>query len=386
MFGSIFIGLSGMNAYSAGLRQISNNITNINSLGFKSSDLSFVNLFGTGTAIGNGGGQGVTLSAPRLDFAQGELRQTDRALDLAIEGDGFLVLLKDAQTFFARTGSFEVSEDGFIVLAGTDYKLTVLDASGNATPISLDAHRTNAPQATTTIRFADNLSSTAPAPYDLSNITVYDAQGEADTWRVHFERAAGAPAGEWAVSVTNGAGTAIGSGTLRFINGVVDPTTAQLTIQDTAEGRSATLDFGQTSSFSSGAVSTLRVASADGFGAGEIVSSGVNAEGMFEITYSNGQKTTLGAITLASFRNPQFLEQRGGGLFSYSGSLPPEFATSARQDLGRVVSGRLETSNVDLAQEFGDLILVQRGFQASSQVVSVSNDMIQQLFGIRGQG
>jgi len=54
--------------------------------------------------------------------------------------------------------------------------------------------------------------------------------------------------------------------------------------------------------------------------------------------------------------------------------------------MGTIVSKQIEGSNVDLAQEFGELILIQRGFQASSQVVSAANDMIQQLFGIRAQG
>jgi flagellar hook protein FlgE len=384
MFGSIFIGLSGMNAYSAGLKQISNNITNLNSLGYKSSDASFVNLFGTGSSIGNGG-QGVTLTAPRLDFSQGEMRQTDRSLDLAIEGDGFLVLLRDTQTYYARTGSFEVNEDGEIVLAGTDYKLTVMDENGAPTPISLNAHQTNPPQATTTVKLSDNLSSTATS-YDLPNIQVYSAEGSADAWRVHFERST-ATVGEWNVVVTNSAGTQVGTQTLRFISGVIDPATSQLTFQDSAGGRSVTFDFSQgVSSFSSGSVSSLRVVSANGYGAGQLTSSGVNADGDFELTYSNGQKKTLGSVAMALFQNPQFLEQRRNGLFGYDGSLPPELVTSARAEAGKVVSGQLESSNVDLAQEFGNLILVQRGFQASSQVVSVSNDMIQQLFGIRGQG
>jgi flagellar hook protein FlgE len=327
----------------------------------------------------------VTLTSPRLDFSQGEMRQTGRSLDLAIEGDGFLVLLRDAQSYYARTGSFEVNGDGEIVLAGTDYKLTVIGENGTPTPISLNAHQTNPPQATTTVKLSDNLSSTATS-YDLPNVQVYNAEGAADTWRVHFERAT-ATAGEWTVTVTNGAGAELGSQALRFISGVVDPATSQLTFQDTAGGRSVVFDFSQgVNSFSSGSVSSLRVVSKDGYGAGTLTASGINAEGEFELTYSNGQKKVLGSVAMALFQNPQFLEQRGNGLFGYDGSLPPEIVTSARADAGKVVSGQLESSNVDLAQEFGNLILVQRGFQASSQVVSVSNDMIQQLFGIRGQG
>lgn len=377
MLGSIFIGLSGMNAFSNGLRQISNNITNLNSPGFKSADLTFVNLFGT-SAFAQG--QGVALSDARIDFAQGELRQTDRALDLAIDGQGFLVLLKDDNHFFARTGSFEVNADGDIVLAGTDYKLTVLDDSGNPTPLSVAGHRTSLPQATTTIKFAEHLSS-SELSFSIADIKVFDAQGVADTWRVEFERSAASL--PWDVTVHN-ASDGSDPQTLRFIGSVPDPATTLLTF--THGDRTVTLDFSQASSFSSGTLNTLKIADIDGFGGGELVEVRVNEKGEVEIAYSNEQIKTLGPVALAQFTDPQSLSPQTNGLYTYDGATGREFLTSASERVGQVASKRLEASNVDLSGEFGDLILIQRGFQASSQVVSVSNDMIQQLFGIRGQG
>lgn len=378
MLGSIFIGLSGMNAFSNALRQVSNNITNLNSPGFKAADLTFVNLFGT-SAFAQG--QGVALSDARIDFSQGELRQTDRALDLAIDGQGFLVLLKDENHFFARTGSFEVNADGDIVLAGTDYKLTVLDDSGNPTPLSVAGHRTSLPQATTTIKFAEHLSS-SELSFSIADIKVFDAQGVADTWRVQFTRAAATE--PWNVTV-HGASGATDAQTLRFMtNGAPDPATTQLTF--TQGGRTVTLDFSQASTFSSGTLNTLKVASVDGFGGGELVEVRVNEKGEVEIVYSNEQTNVLGAVALAQFTDPQSLSPISNGLYTYDGATGREFLTSESERVGLVASKRIEASNVDLSGEFGELILIQRGFQASSQVVSVSNDMIQQLFGIRGQG
>jgi flagellar hook protein FlgE len=112
----------------------------------------------------------------------------------------------------------------------------------------------------------------------------------------------------------------------------------------------------------------------------------VNDLGKLEIGYSNAQKKELGAVAIADFRDPQALQQKSGGLFTDPGSAQRELLTSQDDRVGQVLSRRLEASNVDLAKQFGDLILIQRGFQASSQIISVSNDMIQQLFGIRGQG
>lgn len=382
MFGAMFVGLSGMNTYSKGLRQISNNITNLNSQGFKATKLLFSDVFSAGSG-GAGRGQGVALAEGRLDFAQGELRQSDQDLDLAIEGDGFLVLLKDGDQYFTRTGSFEINEDGDLVLAGTNYRLTVLDSNGAASPISISAYRTNPAQATTRVQFADNLSSSA-TEFSLSNIRVFDAQGASDAWSVRFERTDTSPPGEWTVIVRNSGGTEIGRETLRFTGSIVDPTTASLVFTDA--GRSATFDFSQqVSSFSSGQISTLRVAETDGRAAGEIRTVRVNDNGVLEVSYTNEQTAEIGAVALARFQNPQNLEQRSGGLFISEGARP-ELLTSASEAVGRVIGRRLEAGNVDLAKEFGELILVQRGFQASSQVVSVSNDMIQQLFGIRGQG
>lgn len=383
MFGAMFVGLSGMNAFSKGLRQISNNITNLNSAGFKSTKLLFSDMFSSG-AVGAGQGQGVELARGRLDFAQGELRQSDRDLDLAIEGDGLLVLLRDGEQFFTRTGSFEINEAGDLVLVGTDYRLTVLDSSGQASPISINAYRTNRPQATSRITFADNLSSSA-TEFSLSNIKVFNALGELDQWQVRFERTEASPPGEWTAIVKNGQGAEVGRQTLRFVGSIADPTTSTLTF---AEGdRSVVLDFSQqVSSFSSGSVSTLRVAQVDGHGAGEIQAVRVNEDGVLEVAYTNEQITTIGPLALALFRDLGTLDQRGAGIFAVTGNARAELLTSAHAAVGRVIGKRSEASNVDLSKEFGDLILVQRGFQASSQVVSVSNDMIQQLFGIRGQG
>ena len=386
MFGSIFIGLSGMNAFSTGLRQISNNITNINTTGFKSSGLGFADLFGRTNGQDPGEGHGVALNDPRLNLAQGELRQSSRDLDLAIDGSGFLVLLKDGNKFFSRTGSFEVGSKGFVVLAGTEYQLSVIDASGNPSHISIDAYRTNPPAKTTKVTFANNLSSTA-TNFNLPAIAVFDSSGKTDNWQVKFERGTGSPAGEWTVIVTNGTGTELGRKTLKFNNGIIDHSTAKLAFEDTTQDRSVELDFStNVTSFSSGEISTLAAADVDGYATGEITAIRVNDKGILEVAYSNEQNKALGAVTIADLRDPQALTQLGSGLFIHKDASAVDFVTSEHSSVGQVLSRRLEASNVDLSREFGDLILVQRGFQASSQVISISNDMIQQLFGIRGQG
>lgn len=392
MFGSIYVGLSGLNAYSRGLQQISNNVTNLNASGFKGSTVAFTDLVGIAgngglsyAGGGGGGGNGVEIGDTRIDFKQGELRQTDRDLDLAIDGSGFLVLMRGEEVLYTRTGSFEVDKDGYIVLAGTDYRLATLDGSGRPVSLSIDASRTSAPTKTTTIKFADNLSSTATT-YGISDVKVYDASGGEHIWQIKFDKAQ-ASSNEWTITVTDDKAKTVGTKTLKFIQGQVDPATNKLVFEDSDASLSVTLDFSQNvTSFSAGTVSTLRSASVDGYKVGAITSIRVNDKGKLEIGYSNDQKKELGSIAIADFRDPQALDQRSGGLFHDTGLAQRELMTTEDKRVGKVLSRRLEASNVDLAKAFGELILIQRGFQASSQIISVSNDMIQQLFGIRGQG
>lgn len=391
MFDSIYIGLSGLKAYSDGLKTVSNNVSNLNTTGFKTSDVTFSDVFGSGsvggldyTADNSQGGFGVSLDKSTVNFQQGELRQTDRDLDLAIDGNGFFVLQDGDQTAYVRTGSFDVDNDGYVVLSGTNYRLAVLDSAGRPQSVNIDQSRTSAPQGTTKVALADNLSSTATS-YTLPDVTVYDSRGQAHLWTLDFSREE-TVFDQWTVKVTDGDGNEIGTQTLKFAGGAVDPTTQTLTFDDAANGLSVDFDFSKVSSFSFGTASSLRAADVDGHGTGSISTLAVNDKGELEITYSNEQKTQLGAIALADFRDPQSLQQRSGGLFVNNGFGQVQYLGAEDSRVGTILGQRLEASNVDLGAQFGDLILIQRGFQASSQVISVTNDMIQQLFGIRGQG
>lgn len=391
MFGSIYIGLSGLNAYSRGLQQVSNNVTNLNSQGFKASTVSFSDLFGT---QGNGGlsysagegqpGHGIRNGATQIDLKQGELRQTERDLDLAVDGSGFMMLMRGDEIAYTRTGSFAVDKDGFIVLSGTEYRLATLDGTGHPVSLSIDNARSSPPLATTKVTFANNLSSSATT-FSVSDVKVIDANGGEHVWQVKFTKDTTAT-GQWTVTVTDDKAATIGTQTLKFARGKFDPATTALSFTDTASDLTVNFDMTAVTSFSAGDISTLQAAQVDGYKLGTITSVTIDDDGELEIGYSNAQKNKIGAVAIADFRDPQALKQRSGGLFTDEGAAGRSLLTSADPRVGKVLSRRLEASNVDLSREFGDLILIQRGFQASSQIISVTNDMIQQLFGIRGQG
>lgn len=395
MLGSIYIGMSGMNAYSKGLQTISNNVANLNTPGFKANSVSFADVASEGGSGLNaqsrhtGGGEGVTVGAELVDFSQGDLRQTGNDLDLSIQGSGFLMLQKDGGTYYARTGQFEVDKDGYIAQQGTGYRLGVLDTDGRASPLNIDAKRTSSPQATTKVVFADNLSSTATEA-SVTDIAVYDNRGGKQVWTVKFTKSTDPTlTNTWTVTVTDATGREIGTSTLKFLGSTVDPTTSALVINDTPAGAdplAVTLDFSNgITSFSSGTTSTLRAASVDGRSVGSLATTTVDEAGKIKLTYSNGATDVLGAVAIADFRDPQQLERFGDGLYRNRGGGQIRILPSGIDGVGTLVSKQIEASNVNLSDEFGELILIQRGFQASSQVVSISNDMIQQLFGIKGQ-
>jgi flagellar hook protein FlgE len=396
MLGSIYIALSGLNAYSKGLQTISNNVANLNTPGFKASSFSFADSFsygGLGSSFAqNVGpqqfGAGVRYESERIDFRQGDLRQSGGDLDLAIQGNGFLVLLNEGRTYYARTGQFSLDKDGLIAESATGYHLAVLNGDGQPVPVNVDAARTSPPVATSKITFSSNLSSSA-TDAAVSDLAVFDSRGTKHVWKVQFTPVGATAPGEWTVKVTDETGAEVGTSTLRFIGSTVDPATNQLTITTTPTGAdplSVNLDFSSgVTSFSSGSLSTLRASAVDGNGLGTLTGIVIDADGKIKLSYSNEKSETLGAVAIADFRDPQQLRRIGNGLFESTGGRV-QLLASEQEGNGKLVSHQLEASNVDLSQQFGDLILVQRGFQASSQVISITNDMIQQLFGIRGQG
>jgi flagellar hook protein FlgE len=334
-------------------------------------------------------GSGVRFNKPSIDYSEGQLQQTGGELDLAIQGSGFLVLQKDGSTYYARTGQFAVGDDGYIALQGTAYRLTVLDANHQPSAVNVDAKRATAPGASTKVVFTDNLS-TGSTTATVPNIKVFDGNGGTHTWQVVLTPTGTTAPGEWTVAVTDETGGSVGSGKISFLGGAPDPTKSKVTITSSpanAPPLSVELDFSQgVTSYSSGTSSALRVASSDGKAAGTLTSVTVDDTGQIKLTYSNGATDVAGAVALADFRDPQQLARIGSGLFTDKGHGPMQVVASGQSGVGTLVSKQLEGSNVNLSQEFGNLILIQRGFQASSQVVSVANDMLQQLFGIRGQG
>jgi flagellar hook protein FlgE len=389
MIDSIFISMSGMLGHERGLNVLSHNVANMNTVAFRGSSVSFADVF-VGTApnglLGERGlGGGVDASRTQLDFRSGEPDATGRALDLLLKGEGFFVLEgENGEIRYTRDGRFEFLND---VLVARDQKSKVMtrNSSGQLVPLTLKDLLLNPAKATTKVSFSQNLSPGDPE-HTIDQLTVFDGQGIKHTLRVVFTRQALAGTVlPWSLAVFEGS-TQIGSGRLEFVGSqpVTSVLPMTLALKDTQPAQ-VSFDFSAVTgvSFGQNVESNLRVQEQDGFAAGTVTGTTFDANGILKITYSNGQTADGPKLALAQITDQNGLVAAGDASFVYRGAQAVTLR-DAGDDL-QVLSGSLERSNVDLTSEFSHLILLQRGYQASSQVLSTANEMLQQLFDLRGR-
>jgi len=435
MIDSIYIAMSGMLGHERALNVISNNVSNMNTPGFRGSTVDFADVFNGGTqdnksAGQQGSGGGVDVTRTVLDMTAGTQQQTGNGLDLFLQGAGFFVL-QDASgsTRYTRDGSFEFDSNGNLVAKGETTKVMSRDASGALVPLTLGSLKLSPAKATTEVDFGDNLSPDDNS-YTISNLTVFDKLGGSHTLSVTFTRStdptdpgnpggspggtpgnpgdSGSPGGPgtssgtnsqdntlWNMTVSEG-GNQIGSGTLEFNSTQVAPTSLTMPVTLALKGvdpADIEFNFNDVTGFATqaapdpttgatGTASKMSVSKQDGLAPGTITSQTFDAQGVLKITYSNGQTSDGAKLVLADIPDPTGLVEISNSQFIYQGSQPVTLR-AAGDDL-TVVPQSLESSNVDLTTEFSTLILMQRGYQASSQVVSTANDMLQQLLQIRG--
>lgn len=405
MFSSIYSGLSGLLGFAKGLDVISNNVANVNTPGYKASELAFRDLFYRfNSASGNGGdtssqiGTGVDTPNTRLRFQDGELRDTGNPLDAAIDGNGLFVLRRDDNLYYTRAGQFELDSDGYLVDRTSGSRVLALTGASTLTDINITRLRASAPVATTLISFIGNLSRSASGTstlmHDIKDVTVYDSTGEAHNLELKF---VSSTPGNWRVEILEPpATTALGSGEIQYQGDgsvAADQNTVSFTLAP--EGKAAStivLNFGEPGSFSgstglsSGTMSDLRVATKNGSALGSLTQVTYDEEGYLMLSYSNGESVQGPRLALAWFRDLQKLEQTGGGLFVNNSGDAPILQGAATDGMGKIVANNIELSNAELTEQFTDLVIIQRGYQASSQVITVTNEMIQQLMDIRRRG
>ncbi len=407
MLRSLFSAVTGMRSHQTAMDVIGNNIANVNTAGYKSSQTQFQDTLSQALRSGGAGvnpaqvGLGVQVAGIATNFSQGSAQTTNRPSDLMISGDGFFVVQQGGGQVYSRAGAFSLDGSGNLtspnggVVQGWPAVDGVINTGTSLSGLSVPTGLIMAPAASSAVDAGGNLSADAAVGATVVNgIDIFDQTGRSipvtltytktgtDTWTA-----------DATVAGSGGATTTVGSATLSwdsttmaFTPGSVAMTNAALASAGYVFPGDVTVDLGgdgtPLTQYAGASTATLR--GQDGAAAGQLQSWGVGTDGVITGSFSNGRTQSLGQVALAFFGNPEGLEKAGDSAFRVSAaSGQPAIGVPGTGGRGSIAAGRLEMSNVDLAQEFTNLVMIQRGFQANSRVVTASDEILQDLVNLK---
>ncbi|MDH7786834.1 flagellar hook protein FlgE [Ochrobactrum sp. 19YEA23] len=392
LYGMMRTGVSGMNAQANRLSAVADNIANASTIGYKRAETQFSSL-----VLPSSGGQynsGSVLTSVRYGISdQGGIRSTSSTTDLAIDGNGyFLVQGADGATYLTRAGSFVPDKDGNLVNTAGYYLLG--SADGNVAPDlnGLSIVNVNAPDLTaigsTNGTFTVNLPTTDTPPATAgdynhkTSLISYNNAGEAVKLDVYFTKNAD---DTWSVSVKNAADNVeIGTGTLTF-----DPVTGAVVSGgnvsvDLTGYNGGTLDLNLGASTARTGNYTISQATINGQAPSSLQSVDVGADGSVVAIYENGSQQVLYRLPLATVASPDRMTVVSGNVFSpsaASGAVKTGYPQS--DGMGKIMSGSLEESNADIAQELTDMIEAQRSYTANSKVFQTGSELMDVLVNLK---
>lgn len=421
-------GVASIKAQQTRMNVIGNNLANINTTAFKGSRVTFQDMVAqtirgaSRPTAGMGGtnpvqiGLGTTVGSTDVSTEQGSLNATNRPTDLAIQGSGFFMLSNGGQISYTRDGGFSLDANGNLVSGSTGQRVLGWTADNlgnvdtNAQIGPTDAIRIpvgvlNSVQQTTQATFAGNLDSGAAATDALvAQITTYDGLGNPHLVSIQFTNHQVPPIGTPPAGATSswdwsawegpvGTGTAIGdSSTAGNQPMYFDASGALLTPAGSFNvtvpaggGASAvpiSLDFGGISQL--GTTSQVNPTGQNGFPPGSLSAFTIGPDGTINGNFSNGLTRVLGQLALTVFPNPGGMSRIGTNLWRDSDNSGMAVVGTPRSgSRGSISAGFLEQSNVDVGNEFSDLIITQRGFQANTKVVTTVDEMMQDLINMK---
>ena len=402
-------GLSGLNAAAQNLDVIGNNVANSNTVGFKSGQAQFADVYANSLAGAGGSavGIGVTVSGVLPTFAQGNVSVSDNPLDIAVNGQGFFRMSANGTATFTRNGQFHMDKDGFIVNANAS-RLTgfPVGAGGKivaASPTDLQVSRVDLPPKATTgsliVANLDSRSSALPAAafdatdpstyHSATSLAVFDSLGNPHTLSTYFMKTA---ANTWSVFGTSD-GVQIGAGAIGVLNfttsGAIDLATTTLPMNvstPVATGAVSPLvfavDFTGTTQF--GSAFGINDLTQDGSTSGRLSGFSVGSDGVILGRYTNGQTLAQGQIVLANFTNPQGLQPLGGNQWGETPQSGQSLVGAPNTgSLGVLQASAVEDSNVDLTNELVEMITAQRVYQANAQTIKTQDSVLQTLVNLR---
>lgn len=409
MTGSFSTGLSGLSANATYLSVIGNNLANINTVGYKASTVSFADLVSQN--VGGRGinpmqvGLGVVTGSISPVFSQGAVEATRESANVAIQGNGFFVVRSDEGNAYTRAGNFTfdaggkmVTPDGWRVQGYTqvDPLTGGIVTTGGLTDIVVPTGVLRAPVATTNIRGEINLDAGAAVGGGVDYTVpfkVFDALGGTHDVTIAFEKTG---PGAWTYTATvpqadvNGAAGVftLGTGALAFDGaGQLTAPAADITLTgpptwaNGAAGNDIIFDItpppGDKPTLTSYA-SKSQIVNPDqnGAAAGSAGDITIGLDGTILVKFGP-EEVAVGQIALASFNNPKGLTKLGANRYGEGPSAGlPNIGVPDSAGRGTLTGGAIEQSNVDIATEFTQMILAQRGYQANSRTITVSDEVL----------
>jgi flagellar hook protein FlgE len=412
MISSFSTALSGLEADSGAINVIGNDLANLNTTGYKANEIEFSALMSQALGVaGNGNevGIGVSPVTAFANYTQGSLETTGGATDAAIQGNGFFVVQgPNNQTDYTRDGSFQINASGELVTAAGDavqgWSATAggaVNTNGAIGSISVPLGATVPANATSSMSLALNLDSTDTGGTFSAPIQVFDSLGQSHTLTATYTNT-GTNTWSYALTIpaadlTAGGTTTVASGTLTFnSNGSLtspaastDPQVVQITgLADGASNLSINWSLYNPTTGSSNITqlaesSGLGSSTQNGYAAGQVSNVTLQNGGLLVANYTNGQTVTVGQLAVASIANPDTLTSVGNNYLQVStATSTPAIGTANSGARGQIIAGSLESSTVDIAQEFTSLLTFERSYQANSRVISVSDQLLQDTVGL----
>ena len=417
MLQAMLAGVASIKAQQTRMNVIGNNLANVNTTAYNSSRVTFQDMLaqtirGAGQPTDNVGGTnpiqfglGVLVGGTDINNEQGSLNATNRPTDFSIQGNGFFMVSNGDRIAYTRDGAFTLDAAGDLVHRATGERMLGWSADpatggidtnapvGSTSYINIPIGARTAVQVTTEVTWAGNLDSrvfTAPGTQTTQSLVrVYDSLGGMHELTLTLSETATANEWQWSVSSTNGTTVTGGPGNLTFdpaSGTLVGGTPGSITVVPPAAGGvpsfPVSLDFSALSQLAT--EMQVQSSSQNGFAPGSLSSFSVTADGIVTGLYTNGLTRSLGQISTAIFPNASGLERTGANLWrSTDNSGIPVIGAPGTGGRGSVNSGFLEQSNVDIGNEFTDLIVTQRGFQANTRVVTTVDEMLQDLINMK---
>lgn len=401
--------LSALSAFSTAIDVTGNNLANLDTIGFKASEVSFHDLVTQSISAGLGNTQvgfGVGTPTTAALYTQGALQTTGGELDAAIQGDGFFIIGgPDNSIEYTRAGNFQTDENGDLQTAtgqavqGWTEANGVLDTNAPPSNITIPTGIVQPPVVTQNFSFDMNLNAAAtPGTTNATfatSVTVYDSLGNAHVVTATFTEDP-TTAGQWDYSISipdadvaNPPATPL-TGSINFSSSGLLTTPAatdpspQLQITGLADGAAdMTLNWNLYNGISPRITqfaqpSSVSAVSQDGSAAAQLTQVAIGAGGQLLAQFSNGQQTVVGQLAMATVRNPDSLLAVGNNAYQLSAaSALPAVGLPGTGGRGTVAGGSVESSTVNVATEFTNLIVYQRGYEANSKVINAVDELSQ---------